>query len=102
MFAVGTLVTSAGVVLYNVAQVSLRQALCPDRLLGRMNASIRFLTWGAMPVGAVAGGALAEWVGVRGTLWAASAGMVLSVFWVLLSPLRSMRDLPVANVGGHG
>ncbi|MGW4116488.1 MFS transporter [Actinosynnema sp. NPDC004786] len=102
LFAVGTLVTSAGVVLYNVAQVSLRQALCPDRLLGRMNASIRFLTWGAMPVGAVAGGALAEWVGVRGTLWAASAGMVLSVFWVLLSPLRSMRDLPVANVGGHG
>lgn len=102
LFAVGTLVTSAGVVVYNVAQVSLRQALCPDRLLGRMNASIRFLTWGAMPVGAVAGGALAEWVGVRGTLWVASAGMVLSVIWVLLSPLRSMRDLPVASVGGHG
>jgi Na+/melibiose symporter-like transporter len=45
LFAVGTLITSGGVVVYNVAQVSLRQALCPDRLLGRMNASIRFLTW---------------------------------------------------------
>ncbi|MEV8440306.1 MFS transporter [Actinosynnema sp. NPDC051121] len=103
LFAVGTLVTSAGVVVYNVAQVSLRQALCPDRLLGRMNASIRFLTWGAMPVGAVVAGALAEWVGVRGTLWVASAGMVLSVLWVVLSPLRSMRDVPViTSLDRHG
>ncbi|PSL56369.1 putative MFS family arabinose efflux permease [Saccharothrix carnea] len=103
LFAVATLVTSAGVVVYNVAQVSLRQALCPDRLLGRMNASVRFLAWGAMPVGAVAGGALAEWVGVRNTLWIASVGMLLSVVWVLLSPLRSMRDLPViTSVERHG
>ncbi|MFE9745801.1 MFS transporter [Saccharothrix saharensis] len=103
LFAVGTLVASAGVVVYNVAQVSLRQALCPDRLLGRMNASVRFLTWGAMPVGAVAGGALAEWVGVRTTLWVAAAGMVVSAFWVVLSPLRSMRDLPViTSLDRHG
>ena len=103
LFAVGTLVTSAGIVLYNVAQVSLRQALCPDRLLGRMNASVRFLAWGAMPVGAVLGGALAEWVGVRDTLWVASAGMAVSVVWVLLSPLRSMRDVPViTSVERHG
>ncbi|GAB2969946.1 MFS transporter [Saccharothrix stipae] len=103
LFAVGTLVTSAGVVVHNVAQVSLRQALCPDRLLGRMNASIRFLAWGAMPVGAVAGGALAEWIGVRNTLWVASAGMVLSAVWVVLSPLRSMRDLPViTSLDRHG
>ncbi|MCE6997635.1 MFS transporter [Saccharothrix sp. S26] len=95
LFAIGTLVTAAGVVVYNVAQVSLRQSLCPDRLLGRMNAGVRFVAWGAMPVGAVAGGALAEWVGVRTTVWVASAGMVLSVLWVVLSPLRSMRDLPV-------
>ncbi|MFJ6674122.1 hypothetical protein ACIQMJ_23690 [Actinosynnema sp. NPDC091369] len=103
LFAVGTLVTSAGVVVYNVAQGSLRQALCPDRLLGRMNASVRFLTWGAMPVGAVAGGAPAEWAGVRATLWVAAAGMVLSAFRVVLSPLRSMRDLPViTNLDRHG
>ncbi|ONI87192.1 hypothetical protein ALI22I_22315 [Saccharothrix sp. ALI-22-I] len=93
LFAVGTLITSMGVVVYNVAQVSLRQALCPDRLQGRMNASVRFLAWGAMPVGALAGGALAEWIGVRNTLWVASVGMILSVLWVVLSPLRSMRDV---------
>ncbi|NUT50318.1 MAG: MFS transporter [Saccharothrix sp.] len=94
LFAFGTLVTSAGVVVYNVAQVSLRQALCPPHLLGRMNASVRFLAWGAMPVGGVVGGALAEWIGVRNTLWVAAAGMMLSAFWVVLSPLRSMRDIP--------
>lgn len=103
LFAVGTLVTSAGVVVYNISQVSLRQALCPERLQGRMNASVRFLSWGAMPVGGVAGGALAEWVGVRATLWVASAGMILSVLWVVLSPLRSMRDVPViTSVDRHG
>lgn len=86
--AVGVFVPTMGVLVYNVAQVSLRQSVCPDRLMGRMNASIRFLAWGAMPLGALLGGALAEWVGVRGGLWVASVGMVLAVGWVLVSPLR--------------
>ncbi|GAA1310741.1 MFS transporter [Saccharothrix xinjiangensis] len=101
LFALGTAVTSAGVVLYNVTQVSLRQALSPDRLLGRVTAGVRFLGWGAMPVGALAGGALAEWVGVRGTLWVASAGMVASVLWLVLSPLRRVRDVPDATTVGN-
>lgn len=79
--AVGVFVPTMGVLVYNVAQVSLRQSVCPDRLMGRMNASIRFLAWGAMPLGALLGGALAEWVGVRGGLWVASVGMVLAVGW---------------------
>ncbi|MEU7528312.1 MFS transporter [Saccharothrix sp. NPDC042600] len=92
--AAGCFVATMGVLVYNVAQVSLRQALCPDRLMGRMNASIRFLAWGAMPVGALLGGALAEWVGVRGGLWVASVGMVLAVGWVLASPLRASEGVP--------
>ncbi|QFZ17487.1 MFS transporter [Saccharothrix syringae] len=103
LFAVGTAIASAGIVVYNVAQVSLRQALCPDHLLGRMNASIRFLAWGSIPLGALAGGALAGWIGVRGTLWVAAAGMVASVLWLVLSPLRAMRDVPeVTTVEGRG
>jgi MFS family permease len=86
-----------GVVVYNVAQVSFRQAICPDRLLGRMNASIRFLVWGIMPLGGLAGGLLGEWLGVRGALWVAMSGQALSVGWVLASPLRTMRDLPTAE-----
>ncbi|GAA3458964.1 MFS transporter [Saccharothrix longispora] len=103
LFVVGTAVTSVGVVVYNVAQVSLRQSLCPPGLQGRMNATVRFLAWGASPLGALAGGALAGWIGVRDTLWVASAGMALSVLWVLLSPLRAMRDAPViTTVERHG
>jgi len=85
------------VVVYNVAQVSFRQAICPDRLLGRMNASIRFLVWGTLPLGGLIGGVLGEWLGVRGALWVAMAGQAVAVVWVLASPLRTMRDLPQAD-----
>ncbi|MGH4020316.1 MAG: hypothetical protein ACRDT0_13990 [Pseudonocardiaceae bacterium] len=50
-FVLGSLAVGYSVVVYNVAQVSFRQAICPDRLLGRMNASIRFLVWGTLPLG---------------------------------------------------
>src|SRR5690606_19932825 len=50
-FALGTGAVAYGGVVYNVAQVSFRQSVTPDRLLGRMNASIRFLVWGTIPIG---------------------------------------------------
>jgi MFS family permease len=65
LFAVGTFTFSFGAVVYNVAQVSFRQALCPPRLLGRMNATVRFLVWGTMPLGGLLGGALGTWIGLR-------------------------------------
>ncbi|KAA2254859.1 MFS transporter [Solihabitans fulvus] len=83
-----------GAVVYNVAQVSFRQAICPDRLLGRMNASIRFLVWGTMPLGGLLGGLLGGWIGVRETLWVSAVGTAAAISWVLFSPLRHMRDLP--------
>jgi predicted MFS family arabinose efflux permease len=86
-----------GVVVYNVAQVSFRQAITPDRLLGRMNASVRFLVWGTLPLGGFVGGVLGEWIGIRETLWVAATGQVLALLWVIASPLRTMRDLPQAG-----
>jgi len=83
------------VVLYNIVQVSFRQRLCPIPLLGRMNASIRFLVYGTMPLGGLVGGALGAWLGVLPTLWIAALGSILAFLPVLLSPLRTMRDLPV-------
>jgi MFS family permease len=96
-FAVGLAAESYGAVLYNVAQVSFRQAICPDRLLGRMNASIRFLVWGTIPLGGLLGGALGELLGLRATLLVAAVGTMLAPAWVLLSPLRRLRDLPDAE-----
>src|SRR5207247_8947503 len=60
MLMVGGFVTSIGVVVYNINQVSLRQAIVPKSIQGRMNASMRWIVWGTIPAGAIAGGVLAE------------------------------------------
>jgi MFS family permease len=93
-FALGTAAVAYGGVVYNVAQVSFRQSVTPDRLLGRMNASIRFLVWGTIPLGGLLGGALGELIGLRATLLVTAVGLVLSPVWVVASPLRRLRDLP--------
>ena len=64
--------SGAGIVLWNVVTVSLRQRITPDRLLGRMNASYRLVGWGTMPLGAVLGGVLAEALGLRGAFLVAA------------------------------
>jgi hypothetical protein len=91
---VGGFVMSWAVVVYNVVQVSFRQRLCPKRLLGRMNASIRFLVWGPIPLGALVGGALGTWIGVIPTLWVGVVLAALASLPVVVSPLLRMGDLP--------
>lgn len=59
-----------------------------------MNASIRFLVWGTLPLGALLGGALGEWIGIRGAVAVGAVGTALAAAWVLASPLRRIRDLP--------
>jgi MFS family permease len=83
-----------GQVVYNVTQVSLRQAITPGRLLGRMNASMRFLVWGTMPIGALIGGALGQTIGIYPTIVVSAAGGLLAVLWVLFSPLRGLKQQP--------
>jgi MFS family permease len=81
-------------VVYNVAQVSYRQAVTPPRLMGRMNAAVRWIVWGTMPIGAVIGGALGTAIGIRPTLWIGFVGSWAAGFWVYFSPLRRVRDIP--------
>ena len=88
--------------VYNVAQVSYRQAICPPRLLGRMNAAIRWVVWGTIPVGALLGGVLGTLAGVRATLWIAYAGSWAAGWWVFFSPLRRQRDLEDHGTPGGG
>lgn len=96
LFAIASGAVFFGAVVYNVAQVSFRQTLCPPRLLGRMNATLRFLMWGTLPLGALAGGALAGAFGTRTALFVCAAGFLFVPLPLLLSPLRRMRELPVA------
>jgi MFS family permease len=86
-----------GAVVYNIQQVSLRQSICPERLQGRMNASMRFLVWGTMPLGSLTGGALAVWIGLRPTLFVGAIGAFSSVLPIALSPIRSLREFPDAE-----
>jgi MFS family permease len=94
-----SLIGVAGLI-YNVAQVTLRQTITPDRLLGRMNATMRFMVWGTLPLGALTGGVLAGAIGLRNALWVSASISACSVIPVLLSPvpkLRSAADVEVAH-----
>ncbi|MEU9830718.1 MFS transporter [Streptosporangium sp. NPDC048047] len=103
LFAIGAFIQSIGVVLYNVGQVTFRQSVTPERMLGRMNATMRFLVWGTLPIGGLVGGLLGEQFGARATLWVVVGVTLLAVVPPVLSPLRTMRDLPeVPDPDGPG
>ena len=64
-----------------------------------MNATMRFLVWGTMPIGSLVGGVLGEWLGLRTALWLAVAGGTLAFLWVALSPVRVLREQPAPSEG---
>jgi hypothetical protein len=72
----------------------LRQAITPERLQGRMNASMRWIVWGTLPLGQLAGGALASAFGLRAALWVGAIGSCFTFLPVLLSPVRKIKEMP--------
>ena len=91
---VGGAFAGFGVVVYNVNQVGLRQAITPDRMLGRMNATMRLIVWGTIPIGALIGGVLGTVFGLVPVLWVSAIGGSLSFLPVLFSPVRTLREIP--------
>ncbi len=89
LFAIGTAMASCGIVAYNVVAGAVSQLRCPDSLRGRMGATMVFVSWGALPVGALAAGAVADQVGVRNALWIGAAGLALSPLLLVFSPIRT-------------
>ncbi|MGY4926487.1 MFS transporter [Streptomyces sp. 900105755] len=88
--AVGLAALSLGGVIRVVAQSSVQQALTPDRLLGRMSATARFVSWGGIPLGGLLGGISGSLFGTTATLWIGATGMTLSALPNLLTrPTRS-------------
>lgn len=87
-------VGSFAVLVYNITQVTFRQRITPARLLGRMNASIRFCVWGVMPLAALAAGWIGSWLGTVPALWIGAIGSLLSALPVVLGPFWRVRDLP--------
>jgi MFS family permease len=92
---VSTLVTGfGGMAVYNINQVSLRQAITPLRMQGRMNATMRFMVWGTLPIGSFVGGVLGNTIGLRPTLWVGAIGGLVSFVPPLFSPVRSLKEIP--------
>ena len=90
LLTLGIFLNSGANPIYNITQVSLRQAITPYHLQGRMNASMRFLVWGTIPLGSLVGGALGQLIGVHTTLAIGAVGGLLSVIWVFFSPVRGL------------
>jgi MFS family permease len=90
----GILLFGFSAVVYNIVQVSYRQAVCPPRLQGRMNSVMRFIVWGTIPIGTLLGGALGSLIGLRETILVAAVGGALGVFWIVFSPQRHLREMP--------
>ncbi len=91
------IITTAGIVIYDIGQLSFRQALTPPNLQGRAHATVRFAVSGSLPVGAAVGGVLATAVGNRAALWALTVATMLTPLPLVLSPLRNMRTLALSD-----
>jgi MFS family permease len=87
-------VSQLGGTVYNINQVSLRQGVIPVRLQGRLNATVRTIVWGTIPLGAFAGGILGTRLGLVPTLYLSAAIGTLAVFFVLAPPVIRLKDQP--------
>lgn len=85
--------------IYNINQVSLRQAITPDRVQGRMNATVRTIIWGTIPIGAFIGGVIGTAYGLLTALYVGIAVSALSGLWILSGPIRlKVQPEPVSGV----
>jgi MFS family permease len=82
--------------IYEINERTLRQAVAPSHALGRVNSAAHLMFRGLLPAGALAGGAVAEVIGVRGAMFVSAAGFLLSTLWLIFSPIRRLRELPKA------
>ncbi len=90
----GEALYGGGVMIFYVNTMSLRQSITPDHLLGRVSGTMRMLTWGLRPAGAVLGGALGQTLGLRPTVLIGGCGLLLTACAILFSPLRQLRTQP--------
>ena len=89
-------VANTTVPIYNINQVSLRQSITPDRVQGRMNATMRTIVWGTIPLGAFVGGILGMAIGIVQTIVLGAVISVLAVSWIVFGPVRTLREQPAS------
>ncbi len=80
-------------VSWSINQSSLRQAICPTRLQGRVSATMRFLSAGAAPLGSIAGGILGDLIGLHVAIGVAAIGLLAAPAWLVFSPVRTLKKI---------
>jgi MFS family permease len=90
----GTFLTGFEIVVYNINQLSFRQAITPTSMQGRMNATMRFIVWGTIPLGSIVGGAIATVIGLQTAILVGALGSFLALLPLVLTPVRTLRDMP--------
>jgi MFS family permease len=94
VLAISQFIVQATSAIYNIDQVSLRQAITPDQVQGRMNATMRTIVWGTIPVGSFLGGVLGETIGVVMGIIVGGIISTLAFLWVLFSPVSALKEIP--------
>jgi len=90
----GSFLQGFEVVVYNINQLSFRQAITPTPMQGRMNATMRFIVWGTIPLGTILGGVIATVVGLQPAILIGALGAFLAVIPLVVTPVRTIRDMP--------
>jgi len=88
------MLSSFGMPLYNINQVSLRQAITSNQVQGRMNATMRTITWSTWPVGALAGGILGVILGIPLTIMIAGLISIIPTLFIIVSPVVKLSKIP--------
>ena len=100
-YVAGSLLVYTGIAVGNIIIAAFRQSYSPPGMCGRVTATMRFLIFGTSPIGALLGGSLGTWLGVRDALWVLLGAVALSGTLLLTRALTSRRDLPTV-IGGAG
>ena len=83
-----------GVMMLDISGATIFAAVVPERMRSRVSGAYMVVNFGVRPLGALVGGALGTWIGLRETLWIATAGALLGILWLLPSPILGLRELP--------
>ena len=96
LFLIAHQLGDGAMIVYEINEMSLRQTITPDRLLGRVNASIRFVGIGTFLIGSLVGGVLAEAIGLRWALAAGAGSVIIGALWLAASPIGWLKEMPAA------
>ncbi len=96
LFLIAAQLGDGAMIIYDINEISLRQTITPDRLLGRVNSSLRFVGIGTFFIGSLVGGALAEGIGLRWAMVAGASSLIFGAFWLAASPVGRLKEVPSA------